>query len=29
MCVKGNYTILREYIKCVLFPLTEAVGSAN
>ena len=24
-----NYTILREYIKCVLPPLTEVVGLAN
>ena len=25
----GNYTILREYIKCVLPPLTEVVSPTN
>jgi uncharacterized protein YfaT (DUF1175 family) len=25
----SNYTILREYIKCVLPPLTEIVGPVN
>jgi hypothetical protein len=26
---RGNYTILREYIKCILPPLTEVVGPGN
>ena len=26
---ESNYTILQEYIKCVLLPLTEVVGLAN
>ena len=27
ICLKENYRILREYIKCVLPPLTYVVGS--
>ena len=26
---RGDYTILREYIKCILPPLTEVVGPTN